>query len=58
MDEKKACFNQIKALNKLLLDQIRTEFLNKQNERNALMDGLAHENAVKFREYPVCMFPY
>lgn len=57
MDEKKACFNQIKALNKLLLDQIRTEFLNKQNERNALMNGLAHENAVKFREYPVCMFP-
>ncbi|MEK6622052.1 MAG: hypothetical protein AABZ13_06180, partial [Planctomycetota bacterium] len=57
MDEKKACFNQIKALNKLLLDQIRTEFLNKQNERNALMNGLAHENTVKFREYPVCMFP-
>lgn len=57
MDEKKAYFNQIKTLNKLLFDQIRTEFLNKQNERNALMDGLAHENAVKFREYPVCMFP-
>lgn len=57
MDEKKAYFNQTKALNKLLLDQIRTEFLNKQNERNALMNGLAYENAVKFREYPVCMFP-
>ena len=57
MDEKNACFHQIKALNKLLFDQIRSEFLKKQNERNALMNGLAHENAVKFREYPVCMFP-
>ncbi|HJW86984.1 MAG TPA: hypothetical protein VJ440_10160 [Candidatus Brocadiaceae bacterium] len=57
MDEKKARFNQIKALNKLLFDQIRAEFLNKQNEQYALMNGPAHENAVKFREYPVCMFP-
>lgn len=57
MDEKKACFNQIRELNKLLFDQIRAEFLHKQNEQNALMNGLAHENAVKFREYPVCMFP-
>lgn len=57
MDEKKACFNQIKALNKLLFDQIRTEFLHKQNERNSLMNGLANETAVKFREYPVCLFP-
>ena len=56
-DEKKAYFNQIKALNKLLFDQIRTEFLHKQDERNALMRGLANENAVKFREYPVCLFP-
>ena len=57
MDEKKACFYQIKALNKLLFDQIQAEFLNKQNEQNALMNGLAHESALKFREYPVCLFP-
>ncbi|MBI5309019.1 MAG: hypothetical protein HZB37_12005 [Planctomycetes bacterium] len=57
MDEKKAYFHQIKALNKLLFDQIRAEFFHKQNEQNALINGLAHENAVKFREYPVCMFP-
>jgi len=57
MDEKKAYFNQIRDLNKLLFNQIHTEFLNKQDERNALMNGLAHKNAVTFREYPICMFP-
>ncbi len=57
INEKKAYFNQIKALNKLLFDQIRAEFLDKQNERDTLMNGIAHENAVKFREYSVCMFP-
>ena len=57
VDEKKACFNQIKTLNKLLFEQIHAEFLHKQNERNSLMDGLASEAAGKFREYPVCLFP-
>ena len=57
MNEKKACFDQIKALNKLLFDQVHLEFLHKQNERNSLMNGFANETAVKFREYPVCLFP-
>ena len=57
MDERKAYFNQIRELNKLMLDQIHAEFLNKQNELNALKNGLAYQNATKFREYPVCVFP-
>lgn len=57
MDNRKAYFNQVRELNKLMLDKIRAEFLHKQNELNAMVDGLARENAVKFREYPVCIFP-
>lgn len=56
-DERKAYFNQTRELNKRMLDQIRAEFLNKQNELNALKIGLAPENAIRFREYPVCIFP-
>ena len=56
-DEKRLYFNQIKELNRLLLTKINTEFQNKQREINKNRHALAYNEAVRFREYPVFIYP-
>ncbi|HHT9145310.1 MAG TPA: hypothetical protein ACFYD4_06445, partial [Candidatus Wunengus sp. YC61] len=56
-DEKKRYFSQIKELNKLMLTQINPELKKKQKEINIVRDKLAYNEVVRFREYPVCLYP-
>jgi len=56
-DEKKRCFDQIKELNKLMLTKVEGEFQKKQSEISTIHDKLAYNEVVKFREYPICIYP-
>lgn len=56
-DEKKRYFSQIKELNKLMLTQINPELKMKQKEINIVRDKLGYNEVVRFREYPVCLYP-
>ncbi|MBU6391361.1 MAG: hypothetical protein KGQ83_03905 [Planctomycetes bacterium] len=56
-DEKKRCFDQIKELNKLILTKVEGEFQKKQSEISTIHDKLAYNEVVKFREYPICIYP-
>ncbi|HHT9108282.1 MAG TPA: hypothetical protein ACFYD9_06490 [Candidatus Wunengus sp. YC64] len=56
-DEKGRYFRQIKELNKLMLTQINPERKKKQMEANIVRDKLAYNEVVKFREFPVCLYP-
>ncbi len=56
-DEKKRYFRQIKELNKLMLTQINTELKKKQKEITIVRDKLVYNEVVRFREYPVCLYP-
>src|SRR3990172_9730322 len=56
-DEKKRYFRQIKELNKLMLTQINPELKKKREEINRVRDKLAYNEVVKFREFPVCLYP-
>jgi len=56
-DEKRRYFRQIKELNKLMLTQINPELKKKQMEINIARDKLAYNEVVKFREFPVCLYP-
>ena len=56
-DEKGRYFRQIKELNKLMLTQINPELKKKQMEINIARDKLAYNEVVKFREFPVCLYP-
>ena len=56
-NEKRQYFNQIKELNRLLLTQINTEFQNKQREINKIRNDLVYNEVVRFREYPVFIYP-
>jgi len=56
-DEKGRYFRQIKELNKLMLTQINPELKKKQMETNRVRDKLAYNEVVKFREFPVCLYP-
>lgn len=56
-DEKKRYFSQIKELNKLMLTQINPELKKKQKEINIVRDKLGYNDVVRFREYPVCLYP-
>ncbi|MBI5678036.1 MAG: hypothetical protein HZC52_06010 [Planctomycetes bacterium] len=56
-DEKGRYFRQIKELNKLMLTQINAELKKKQMEANIVRDKLAYNEVVKFREFPVCLYP-
>lgn len=56
-DEKKRYFRQIKELNKLMLTQINPELKKIQGEINAMSDKLAYNEVVRFREYPLCLYP-
>ena len=56
-DEKRRYFSQIKELNKLMLTQINPELKKKQKEINIVLDKLAYNEVVRFREFPVCLYP-
>jgi hypothetical protein len=56
-DEKVRYFNQIKELNKLNLNKIEGEFQKKQKELDVANINLTHNEVVRFREYPVCIYP-
>lgn len=55
--EKGNSFRQVKELNTLLLEQIRGEFQEKQEELNRINALLAYNEVVEFREYPLCIYP-
>ena len=56
-DEKRRYFSQIKELNKLMLTQINPELKKKQKEITIVRDKLLYNEVVRFREYPVCLYP-
>jgi len=56
-NEKDRYFRQIKELNKLMLTQINPELKKIQREINAVRDKLAYNEIVRFREFPVCLYP-
>jgi len=56
-DGKRRYFSQIKELNKLMLTQINAELKKKQMEINTIRDKHAYNEVVRFREYPVCLYP-
>ncbi|UJS17538.1 MAG: hypothetical protein L3J17_00360 [Candidatus Jettenia sp.] len=56
-DEKRQRFNKIKELNKLMLNQIRAEFHKKQQELSTVSENLAYNEVVRFREYPIYIYP-
>ena len=56
-NEKRRYFNRVKELNKLMLSQIHIELQKKQRETNTIRDKLVYNEVVRFREYPVCLYP-
>ena len=56
-DVKRRYFRRIKELNKLMLSQIHTELQKKQREINTIRDKLIYNEVVRFREYPICLYP-
>ncbi|MCF6156587.1 MAG: hypothetical protein E3K36_15430 [Candidatus Brocadia sp.] len=56
-DEKRRYFNKIKELNKLNLIKIDAELQRKRKEITTINEILAYNEAVKFREYPLCIYP-
>lgn len=56
-DEKRRYFRQIKELNKLMLTQINPELKKKRKEINTIRDKLAYNEVVRFREFPICLYP-
>ena len=56
-DEKRRYFRRVKELNKLMLSQVHTELQKKQREINAIREKLAYNEVVRFREFPICLYP-
>src|SRR3972149_3540387 len=56
-DVKRRYFRRIKELNKLMLFQIDTELQKKQRKINTIRNKLAYNEFVRFREYPICLYP-
>src|SRR3989339_154945 len=56
-DEKRRYFRRIKELNKLMLTQINPELKKKRKEINTIRDKLAYNEVVRFREFPLCLYP-
>ena len=56
-DEKRRYFRQIKELNTLMLAQINPELKKIQGEINIVREKLAYNEVVRFREFPVCLYP-
>ena len=56
-DVKRRYFRRIKELNKLMLFQIDTELQKKQRKINTIRNKLAYNEVVRFREYPICLYP-
>lgn len=56
-EEKRRYFYKIKELNKAILYQLNGEFQRRQNEINTLQHHLNYHKTVKFREYPIQVYP-
>jgi hypothetical protein len=56
-DEKGRYFRQIKELNTLMLTQINPELKKIQGEINIVREKLAYNEVVRFREFPICLYP-
>ena len=56
-DEKGRYFRQIKELNTLMLTQINPELKRIQGEINIVREKLAYNEVVRFREFPLCLYP-
>lgn len=56
-EEKRRYFNKIKELNKLNLVKLDTELRRKQEKISTINEMLAYNEVVKFREYPICIYP-
>ena len=56
-EEKRRYFNQIKELNKLNLTKIDAELQKKRKEIDIIGEKLAYNEVVRFREYPICIYP-
>ena len=56
-DEKRQYFRRIKELNKLMLTQINPELKKKQKEITIVRDKLVYNEVVRFREFPICLYP-
>jgi len=56
-EEKRRHFGRIKELNRLMLSQIDPEIQKKQDEMQSIHNRLAYNEVVRFREYPVCLYP-
>ena len=55
--EKNKHFYRIKELNGLLLTYITTEIQERYREMNKICEDIAYNNVVKFREYPIFIYP-
>ncbi len=55
--EKRRYFGRIKELNRLMLSQIDPEMQKKQDEMQEIRNKLVFNEAARFREYPVCLYP-
>lgn len=56
-EKRRWCFHQIKELNKSMLNQIHTKFLEKQREIDTIARALAYNEVARFREYPIGIYP-
>lgn len=56
-DEKRRYFHKIKELNKLNLAKIDAELRRKRKEITTINEIIAYNEVVKFREYPLCIYP-
>ncbi len=56
-EEKNKHFYRIKELNGLLLTYITTEIQERYREMNKIYEDIAYNNVVKFREYPIFIYP-
>ncbi|HHT9129075.1 MAG TPA: hypothetical protein ACFYEE_10010 [Candidatus Wujingus californicus] len=56
-EEKNKHFYRIKELNGLLLTYVTTEIQERYREMNKICEDIAYNNVVKFREYPIFIYP-
>lgn len=56
-EEKRGYYHQIKELNKCNLAKIDRESQKKREEIDTVNERLAYNAMVRFREYPICLYP-
>ncbi|MCF6158022.1 MAG: hypothetical protein E3K32_05495 [wastewater metagenome] len=56
-DDKRRYFQRIRELNTVMVNQIRDELLRRQWEVNTMRNHLKRNEVIKFREYPIYIYP-